>query len=283
MLRIDGPYRHGRRYRLRIRENGVQRMESFEKEVEAVARMKKLQRAAMAPLAVTVAEALEAYEEYLKAKGNKPRSVEVTQQRLKVMFREFLTGQIGVMVDAKKQLADSLDQYRSLRGEPLSVDSKHNLVNQGRTFLQWCVGKELLKLNPLVGVHVVGRRRRGKPQLTADEGVRFLSKALELADEAIAGRRTGRRMVNMNQLEGSIAAACCLWLGPRASEVSERVVRDLDCHGTVLIIPESKTMSGIRRLNIPAQLQPHLLRLAEGRGPHEKLFGRLADRCAIYR
>jgi len=61
------------------------------------------------------------------------------------------------------------------------------------------------------------------------------------------------------------------------------VVRDLDCHGTVLIIPESKTLAGVRRLNVPAQLQPYLRRLAEGRKPQEKLFGGSADRSALYR
>jgi hypothetical protein len=84
------------------------------------------------------------------------------------------------------------------------------------------------------------KRHKGKPQLTADESVRFWAKALELANQALAGGHTGRRMNNMNQLEGSIAAACCLWLGPRASEVSDRVVRDLDCRGSVLIIPDPR-------------------------------------------
>ena len=283
MLRVDGPFRHGRRFRIRIRENGVQQMESFDTEAAAVARQRKLQRTASASATVTVAEALDAYKQHLEAKGNKTRSVEVTIQRLKVTFRQALDVPVSTLSDGKQKLTDSLEQYRTERGKPLSVDSKHNLVNQGRTFLKWCIGKDVLKDNPLVGVQIIGKRHRGKPQLTADEGARFLAKALELADEALAGRHTGRRMNNMNQLEGSIAAACCLWLGPRASEVSERVIRDLDCHGSVLIIPESKTAAGVRRLNVPVQLQPYLQRLVEGRSFHEKLFGQLADRGAIYR
>jgi len=163
------------------------------------------------------------------------------------------------------------------------VDSKHNLVNQGRTFLKWCIGKELLKENPLSGVQIVGKRHRGKPQLTADEGVRFLGKALELAEEAIVGGHTGRRMRTINQLEGAVASACCLWLGPRASEVADRVVRDLDCNGSVLIIPEAKTAAGVRRLLVPTQLQPLLRQLAEGKKGHDKLFDRLSDRHGLRR
>jgi len=283
MIRIDGPYQHGRRYRLRIRENGVQRMESFDSEAEAIARQKKLRRAASASAAVRVSEALDAYKDYLLAKGNKGRSIEVTVQRLNVMFREVLTDPVASLSEASQKLAESVDRYRTEQGEPVSVDSKRNLVNQGRTFLKWCIGKGVLKSNPLIGVQIIGKRRRGKPQLTADESVRFLAKALELANQALAGGHTGRRMNNMNQLEGSISAACCLWLGPRASEVSDRVIRDLDCRGSVLIIPESKTDAGVRRLDVPVQLQPYLRLLAEGRSYNEKLFGPLANRGAVYR
>ena len=50
-----------------------------------------------------------------------------------------------------------------------------------------------------------------------------------LADEAQAGRRTVKRLRvdSMPQLEGSVAAACALWLGRRASELVDRQVRDL--------------------------------------------------------
>jgi len=283
MTRIDGPYKHGRRYRLRIREDGVQRMESFDNEASAIARQKKLQRAASASAAVRVTEALDAYKAYLVAKGNKARSNEVTLQRLNVMFREVLTDPLASLSEASQKLAESLDRYRTDQGKPFLVDSKRNVVNQGRTFLKWCIGKGVLKSNPLIGVQIIGKRHRGKPQLTADESVRFLAKTLELANQALAGGHTGRRMNNMNQLEGSIAAACCLWLGPRASEVSDRVIRDLDCRGSVLIIPESKTDAGVRRLDVPVQLQPYLQLLAEGRSYNDKLFGPLANRGAVYR
>jgi hypothetical protein len=48
----------------------------------------------------------------------------------------------------------------------------------------------------------------------------------------------------MPQLEGSIAAAWALWLGRRACELVDRLVRDLDRGGTVLNVPDAKTPSG---------------------------------------
>jgi len=283
MLTVDGPYQHGRRYRLRVRENGVQRVESFITETEAIARRRQLRRESAARGTATVAEALEAYRDHMKQKGNRPRSVEVTIQRLNLLFREVLDEPLGLLAGQRQSLIDTMEKYRTGTNKYLSVDSKHNLVNQGRTFFRWCISKGALKENPLDGVQVIGKRHRGKPQLTADEGVRFLNKAIQLAEEAMAGHHTGRRMRLMNQLEGAVAAACCLWLGPRASEVTDRVVRDLDCNGSVLIITDSKTAAGVRRLVVPTQLQPYLRRLGEHKKGHERLIGRLADRHGLGR
>jgi hypothetical protein len=76
-----------------------------------------------------------------------------------------------------------------------------------------------------------------------------MSTCYRLADEALAGRRTvrGLRVDSMPQLEGSVAAACALWLGRRASELVDRPVRDLDRAGTVLNVPDAKTLSGVGR------------------------------------
>ena len=72
---------------------------------------------------------------------------------------------------------------------------------------------------------------------------------------------------------GALAAATALLMGMRASEVTDRVVRDLDDDGRVLVIPRAKTRAGIRRLRLPAVLQPLLARLAVGKEPTERLFG----------
>jgi integrase len=86
----------------------------------------------------------------------------------------------------------------------------------------------------------------------------------------------------MPQLEGSVAAACALWLGRRASELVDRQVRDLDRGGTVLNVPDAKTASGVGAFEIPAQLQGYLRGLARGKEPQDRLFGS-ADRHDLLR
>jgi integrase len=58
----------------------------------------------------------------------------------------------------------------------------------------------------------------------------------------------------------------------RASEIIERTVRNLDDEGRMLWITDAKTQAGVRRLEVPAQLQGHLQRLARGRRPNDHLF-----------
>jgi integrase len=55
--------------------------------------------------------------------------------------------------------------------------------------------------------------------------------------------------------------------------VVSRVVRDLDDEGKLLWIPDSKTMAGRRKLQVPDYLQPYLVGLANGREPKAALFG----------
>jgi integrase len=63
-----------------------------------------------------------------------------------------------------------------------------------------------------------------------------------------------------------------LLMGMRASEVADRVVRDLDDGGRLLWIPRAKTAAGVRRLRVPELLRPLLLALANGRQPEDRLF-----------
>ena len=51
--------------------------------------------------------------------------------------------------------------------------------------------------------------------------------------------------------EGALAAVLCLLLGTRASEVTDRRVRDVDDGGAILWIPPAKTEAGRRRLEVP--------------------------------
>jgi integrase len=71
---------------------------------------------------------------------------------------------------------------------------------------------------------------------------------------------------------GALAACMTLLMGMRASEVADRVVRDLDHGGRLLWIPHAKTAAGIRRLKVPDVLQPLLIAITRGRQPADRLF-----------
>jgi hypothetical protein len=77
-------------------------------------------------------------------------------------------------------------------------------------------------------VEVFGKRRRGKPQLTEDESRKSLGAALKLGSSGDAG---------------GTAAATALLLGMRASEIGDRIVRDLDGGGRILAVTAAKTVA----------------------------------------
>jgi len=60
--------------------------------------------------------------------------------------------------------------------------------------------------------------------------------------------------------------------GLRATELTSRKVQDIDddCHE--LIITESKTLSGVRRIRLPDVLRILVLRHIEGRSQNQDLF-----------
>jgi integrase len=91
-----------------------------------------------------------------------------------------------------------------------------------------------------------------------DEARKWQAKAIEFAEKGE---------------EGAVAAMTCLLMGMRCSEVVSRIVRDLDDEGRLLWIPDSKTIAGRRKLQVPDLLQPYLRRMADGRESTAALFG----------
>jgi integrase len=69
-----------------------------------------------------------------------------------------------------------------------------------------------------------------------------------------------------------------LLLGPRASELVHRDVRDVDDEGKLLWIGKTKTAKGRRRLLVPEELRVLLLELAKGRPSDAPLFVSVASR-----
>ena len=216
--------------------------------------MPGIQRAYRRPIGVKVSKALEEYGEHLATRGNRPgrpnrpRTIETALGRLgKVFHSEILTGELTPAIARALWEAFKADK---------AVDT---LLAQAKTFFRWMKARGWLKHpEALDGIEVLGRRKRGKPQLTEDDSRRFLECALGLG-------RAGD--------VGAVAAVTALVLGMRASEIAERIVRDLDAGGTKLRITSAKTAAGVRTMKVPPVLQPLLKALADGKQPSDRIFG----------
>lgn len=264
---VWGPHKHGNGYRLYFRRAGKTCATETVKTLEEAEQLKKaLQRELERVGALTVAGALDKYERYLRDKGNKPRTVDGTLYRLKEFFQD--RDEPLVMLrprDGAALYQRLVSEPRKATGRPLAPDSHMNYLAESKSFLQWCVGTGLIPSNPLQHVKGQGRRRRGKAQLGIDESRKFNRKALELAEQ---------------RDEGAICVLLLLHKGPRATELVNFRVRDLDDDGQLLWIREHtvvshlKTPAAKRALSLPAFLQPFLRELAAGRRGDEYLFGK---------
>ncbi|HEX5058598.1 MAG TPA: site-specific integrase [Kofleriaceae bacterium] len=162
----------------------------------------------------------------------------------------------GLLEDLSPRRCEAL--YQQL-AKTVSVDTHRNALAAAKTFGKCCVDRGWIRINPAVGVKPFGQRNRGKKQLRIDEARRLVDLCIKKAN---AGD------------DAAVAVLTSLMLGLRASEVTDRVVRDLDDEGRLLWIEFGKTKRSRRTLEVPAMLRPYLLALAKGRAPDEQLITR---------
>lgn len=205
---------------------------------------------------LTLREALQKYEhEYLVVRQNKPRSWPEVRRRIVRLLRDEST-KLTLLTPSKAK-----DLYLELAQE-VSVDTHRGCLTNTKTFLSWAQSSGLIDSNPLADVKGIGKKKRGKVKLTTDEAIKFKDASFSLLDS------TTDRVSWERYLMGLIA----LYLGPRASEVTERQVRDIDEDCSVFRIPDSKTPSGRRKLRIPEELRPYLRLLVKDRPGTDYLF-----------
>jgi len=239
----------GETWRVRVVDAETRKKKSylFATESEARGAMPGIQRAYRRPIGVKMSKALEEYGEHLATRGNRPgrpnrpRTIETTLGRLgKVFTSDVVTGEL-----TPSMVRVLWEAFKANK----AVDTLLNTLAQAKTFFRWMKARGWLKHpEALDGIEVLGRRKRGKPQLTEDESKRFLECALGLG-------RAGD--------VGAVAAVTALVLGMRASEIAERIVRDLDAGGTKLRITSAKTAAGVRTMKVPPVLQALLKALAK--------------------
>ena len=211
----------------------------------------------------SIEEVIDDYEAYMRdEKRLKMGTVTETVRRLRRFFLDRdlplnkLTPRLGETYYAAARRA------RTRKGALVSVDTHRGMLIHAKTFLTWCVDQKLIAANPLVAVKGVGKKRKGKPQLRIDEARKWLEVAQREADKCQRGS------------DGAVAAMMALLLGLRATEVTRRLVRDVDDDCTLLWIPDSKTEAGRRNHEIPDMLRPHVQRLTANALPTAYLFAR---------
>lgn len=258
---VYGPYSQRGGWRVMYTDrDGRRSSRLYESESEAKQAVARLKRDLGQAPAVTVGEALDAYELYMRHdKGNKPVSVAQTTIRLKRFFTARDVALIDLDGETCASYYDDLRTKPGKNGKPVSVDYHRNVLAESRSFLRWCITKKKwLARNPLDEVEGIGKRKHGKEQLRVDEARRWLAEAVKQAEA---------------DQTGAVAAMMTLLMGMRCSEVVSRVARDVDDDGALLWIPDSKTKAGRRTLRVPELLRPHLVELAQDKRPDEQLFG----------
>lgn len=258
--RILGPYRDGNRWRVHVidAEGNLDR-QSFASESDARQFIETVRKLDNEAAVKSVGEALEDYELYLRGNNLKPRSIERAIKSLRLFFPKLDLQLRAVTPKLAASYYDALTvRKRSGTDRTIAVATHRNALSEVKTFLRWCVQKEWLKTNPAEVIKGRGIIRRGKTQLRIDEAMKWSKVAFALAPEE----------------PGALAAILTFYLNLRCSEVIALRVRDVDAGGTVLWVPDSKTETGRRRLEVPktVPVDELLLAMAAGRSGTELLF-----------
>lgn len=265
--RILGPYPDRDGFRVIHYDAAGKRGSSvFETEAKAE-RYIELLRASLNQEEHTTQTALEAYKVFLKEKGNKEESIDVTAWAIALFFPTPLPLQL---LSAKR--CDAL--YLDLRTrptertkKPVSADTHRNVLAQTKSFLAWCVECGWLRANPCAGVKGIGKRRPRGKSLGKDGNTLRVKEARLWFQKACALAEAGD--------DGATAALVALLLGLRASEIVTRRVSDLDeqeAAGDLLWIPCAKTPAGRRTLEVPEVLRPLLVRAVKDKKPEAYIF-----------
>ncbi len=251
--RIYGPYEHGEIWRLHV----VTGSGGGRKTIYRVYPTRALAEAAVKGArdqaqGTTVSMAVKAFLEGRRASGCKESTILTAEYRL-----AHILGQPRNDERPLRWLANrGMDLYTASQAGHAPDTHQGELVI-ARQFGAFCVAKRWMRANPFERVEPVGRKTHGadKARLTVDESRKLLGHCHDLGIDPCA-----------------VITIAYLLLGPRASELVRRDVRDLDDGGRLLWIDRTKTRAGTRRLGVPDELRPLLLALAEGRASDAPLF-----------
>lgn len=194
--------------------------------------------------AQTIRRAIEMFLAELEERKCKPSHLSSTRHRLNLMFDKQERSLWDLSPTVCQMLYDDLRAKKRKNGKEYSVDYQRNTMLTSRAMCKWLVKAGVLNSNPFEGIEGVGKRKRGKTQLTIDESRKFLATCL--AEDSV----------------GATAAMCCLVLAMRCGEIVGLTQRSIDDNGRILRIDEAKTTAGIRLIEVPEMMRARLPELA---------------------
>lgn len=228
----------------------IDRTYPSEAEARAVADQARRQLAALT--GATVGDAVEGFIRDGTTRGLRATTLKSYRISLGLLLEDIWDMPVATMTPAK---ATAL--YANLR-ESVAVDTHRNALRMAKQWGRWCVTAGHTRTSAFEKIAGTGRRKKGKPKLTISEARTLVATCISLA---------------ALPRHDAIATLAYLLLGCRASELMFARVRDLDDDGRLLWIREAKTEAGIRTLEVPDMLRPHLLAMAAGKKPDAYLFG----------
>ena len=256
---VCGPYKHGNKWRLIVRTaRDGRRYQGFTRTFESVETARTYKREYERQAAAsgrTLEDAIEAFLRHCTRNGNKAVTITTTRFKLGQIFRD----QKAALVDLTRMKAKEL--YEETVDSGLAVDTHRGALAQAKRFSEFCRREGWLKYNPFADIDGVGRRKRGKEQLTYNEAAAFE----DCCYNAWLARKD----------RAAIAGLLALVFSMRATEVSQLRSIDVDDNGRILRIGEveHKTEQSKRMAKVPARYRPILLELAANPAlPDGRLF-----------
>jgi len=260
--KIYGPYKHRDQWRVHVvtRRGGKGKTvyETFETRALADAFIAGARDEAQG---VTVSAAIEGFLAHKRELELVDATVESAEDRLAMLLSGCMSRPIRHLVGRGPELYSAAQIYpegHRQAGQRRAADTHRNALAMAKDFGRFCVRQKWLKADPWAEVDPVGRKVLGadKSRLTVDE-----SRKLQAYCHKHAASDPG-----------AVLTLAYLLLGPRASELVKRDVRDLDDGGRLLWIGRTKTKAGRRRLLVPDELVPLLVGVAAGRPGDAPLF-----------
>jgi integrase len=247
--RAHGPYRRERRWRIvEVGADGARSTCSFASEAEAVRYRDKYNALASGR---TVSAAIDEYKRSLVSRGLRATTIETYVHGLHGLLRD--VDRDLALRDLTPAVARTLYARRVAERK---ADTHHRELTTANAWSAWCVRQGWLAANPFAAIEAVGRRTARDAKLRIDEMRR-------LHETAVA-----------DGSPGAVGSLLALLNGLRASEITDRVVRDVDDRGRVLWIEHAKTAAGNRWIEVPEELRTALLELCRDKLPLAPLFGR---------